>query len=209
MSQNQPIRILIADDHPVVRQGLTTILDRELDMTVIGQAGDGCEAVDMFRQQQPDVVLMDLRMPQMDGVDAIKAICGEFDGAAIVVLTTFDGDEDIYRGLQAGAKGYLLKDAGTEELLAAIRTVAVGQKYIPPAVGAKLAERMSNPALSDRELEVLALMAKGKSNKEISTTLHISENTVKFHVNNILGKLDASDRVQAVLVALKRGIASV
>jgi two-component system, NarL family, response regulator len=209
MSQDRPIRILIADDHPVVRQGLTTILEQESDMTVIGQAGDGCEAVDMFRQQRPDVVLMDLRMPQMDGVDAIKAICAEFNTAAIVVLTTFDGDEDIYRGLQAGAKGYLLKDAGAEELLTAIRTVALGQKYIPPAVGAKLAERMSNPALSDRELEVLALMAKGKSNKEISATLHISENTVKFHVNNILGKLEASDRVQAVLVALKRGIASV
>jgi two-component system, NarL family, response regulator len=209
MSQARPIRILLADDHPVVRQGLTTIIEQESDMTVIGQAGDGCEAVDMFRQQRPDVVLMDLRMPQMDGVDAIKAICAEFNTAAIVVLTTFDGDEDIYRGLQAGAKGYLLKDAGAEELLVAIRTVAVGQKYIPPAVGAKLAERMSNPALSDRELEVLALMAKGKSNKEISATLHISENTVKFHVNNILGKLEASDRVQAVLVALKRGIASV
>jgi two-component system, NarL family, response regulator len=209
MSQDRPIRILIADDHPVVRQGLTTIIEQESDMTVIGQAGDGCEAVNMFRQQRPDVVLMDLRMPQMDGVDAIKAICAEFNTAAIVVLTTFDGDEDIYRGLQAGAKGYLLKDAGAEELLVAIRTVAVGQKYIPPAVGAKLAERMSNPALSDRELEVLALMAKGKSNKEISATLHISENTVKFHVNNILGKLEASDRVQAVLVALKRGIASV
>jgi two-component system, NarL family, response regulator len=209
MSQDRPIRLLIADDHPVVRQGLTTILDRESDMTVIGQAGNGREAVNMFRQQQPDVTLMDLRMPEMDGVDAIKAICAEFDSAAIVVLTTFDGDEDIYRGLQAGAKGYLLKDAGAEELLAAIRTVARGQKYIPPAVGAKLAERMSNPALSDRELEVLALMAKGKSNKEISAMLHISENTVKFHVNNILGKLEVSDRIQAVLVALKRGIASV
>lgn len=209
MSQDRPIRLLIADDHPVVRQGLTTILDRESDMTVIGQAGNGREAVNMFRQQQPDVTLMDLRMPEMDGVDAIKAICAEFDSAAIVVLTTFDGDEDIYRGLQAGAKGYLLKDAGAEELLAAIRTVARGQKYIPPAVGAKLAERMSNPELSDRELEVLALMAKGKSNKEISAMLHISENTVKFHVNNILSKLEVSDRIQAVLVALKRGIASV
>jgi two-component system NarL family response regulator len=145
----------------------------------------------------------------MDGVDAIKAICAEFNSAAIVVLTTFDGDEDIYRGLQAGAQGYLLKDAGAEELLAAIRTVTGGQKYIPPEVGAKLAERMSNPALSDRELEVLDLMAKGKSNKEISATLHISENTVKFHVNHILGKLGVSDRIQAVLVALKRGIASV
>jgi two-component system, NarL family, response regulator len=209
MSQDRPIRLLITDNHPVVRQGLTTILEQESDMTVIGQAGNGREAVEMFRQQQPDVTLMDLRMPEMNGVDAIKAICAEFDSAAIVVLTTFDGDEDIYRGLQAGAKGYLLKDAGTEELLAAIRTVARGQKYIPPAVGAKLAERMSNPELSDRELEVLTLMAKGKSNKEISAMLHISENTVKFHVNNILGKLDASDRIQAVLVALKRGIARV
>jgi two-component system NarL family response regulator len=167
MSQARSIRILIADDHPVVRQGLTTILEQESNMTVVGQARDGCEAVDMFRQHQPDVMLMDLRMPEMDGVDAIKAICAEFNSAAIVVLTTFDGDEDIYRGLQAGAQGYLLKDAGAEELLAAIRTVTGGQKYIPPEVGAKLAERMSNPALSDRELEVLDLMAKGKSNKRL------------------------------------------
>jgi DNA-binding NarL/FixJ family response regulator len=208
---NQPsaIRVLIADDHPIVRQGLTTILKQESDMSVVGQAQNGLEAVELYRQQQPDVMLMDLRMPEMDGVEAISAICAEFSPALIIVLTTFDSDEDIYRGLQAGAKGYLLKDAGAEELLAAIRTVANGQKYIPRAVGAKLAERMSNPELSDRELEVLRLMATGKSNRDIAATLHITENTVKFHVNNILSKLGVGDRVQAVLVALKRGIASV
>ncbi|MBW4622664.1 MAG: response regulator transcription factor [Cyanosarcina radialis HA8281-LM2] len=203
------VRVLIADDHPVVLQGLSAILEQETDMAIVGQAQNGVEAVKLYRHHQPDVMLMDLRMPEMDGVAAIAAICAEFDRASIVVLTTFDGDEDIHRGLQAGAKGYLLKDAGAEELLAAIRTVFKGQKYISPAIGAKLAERTIVPELSDRELEVLQLMAKGKSNRDIGATLHITENTVKFHVNHILGKLGVSDRVQAVLVALKRGITSV
>jgi two-component system, NarL family, response regulator len=208
-TQPGAIRILIADDHPIVLQGLITILEQESTIEVVGQAQTGYEAVELFHQQHPDVILMDLRMPEMDGVEAITKICEACSTAQIIVLTTFDSDEDIYRGLQAGAKGYLLKDAGAEELLAAIRAVARGQKYLAPAVGAKLAERMSSPELSDRELDVLRLMAKGKSNREIATTLHITENTVKFHVNNILSKLGVSDRVQAVLVALKRGIASV
>ncbi|GAA6619356.1 response regulator [Scytonema sp. NUACC26] len=206
--QSNLIRVLIADDHPVVRQGLAAMIEREPDMIVIAQASDGRSAIEMFREYQPDVTLMDLRMPKMGGVGAIDAICSEFDDARIIVLTTFDGDEDIYRGLQAGAKGYLLKDAEPDELLTAIRTVASNQKYLQPTVGAKLAERMSYPKLSDREKQVLRLMAVGKSNQEISSALRISESTVKFHINNILSKLGVHDRTQAVLVALKRGFVS-
>jgi two-component system, NarL family, response regulator len=207
MNQSNIIRVLIADDHPVVRQGLVAIVELEPDMTVVGIAGDGRSAVKVFRQQRPDVTLMDLQMPEMGGVDAITAICAEFDNARIVVLTTYDGDENIYRGLRAGAKGYLLKDADLDELLSAIRAVHSGQTCIPPAVGAKLAERMVIPQLSDRELEVLRLMATGISNQEIGTALCITERTVKFHINNILSKLGVPDRTKAVLVALKRGIA--
>ncbi|MEW5861424.1 MAG: response regulator transcription factor [Cyanobacteriota bacterium] len=208
MNQSNNIRILVADDHAIVRQGLVSLLEQEPDVTVVAQASDGQEAVAMFRQYQPDVTLMDLRMSQMDGVTAITTICGEFAGAQIVVLTTYDGEEDIYRGLQAGAKGYLLKDADPNELLTAIRTVVGGNKYIPPTVGAKLAERMSSPQLSERELEVIRLIVAGNSNQKISAILHISESTVKFHVNNILTKLGANDRTQAAITALKRGIAS-
>ena len=208
MSQSNIIRVLIADDHPIVLQGLAALLTSETDITVVGQVRDGHEAVQMFCQHQPDVTLMDLRMPQMDGVAAITAICREFKNAQIVVLTTYDGDEDIYRALQAGAKGYLLKDAEPDEILAAVRAVAAGKKYIPPDVGAKLAERMANPELSDRENQVIRLIAAGKSNHDISTTLNISESTVKFHVNNILSKLGVNDRTQAALAALKRGFAT-
>ncbi|HIK07403.1 MAG TPA: response regulator transcription factor [Trichormus sp. M33_DOE_039] len=208
MSQQNQIRILIVDDHPVVRQGLAAMIDRESDMVVVGQVCNGSKAVSVFRQHQPDVTLMDLRMPEMDGVDAITAICNEFANAHIIVLTTYDGDEDIYRGLKAGAKGYLLKDAEPDELLAAIRVVHTGQKYIPAAVGAKLAERVGILQLSGRELEVIRLMATGKTNQEIANVLQISEGTVKYHVNNILSKLGVSDRIQAVITALKRGIVS-
>jgi two-component system NarL family response regulator len=200
------IRVLIADDHAIVRQGLVALLEQESDLSVVAQAGNGYEAVQMFSQHQPDVVLMDLRMPQMDGVAAITAICTEFTNARIVVLTTYDGDEDIYRGLRSGAKGYLLKDADPDELFTAIRTVFAGKKYIPLIVGAKLAERMENPQLSDRELEVVRLIVAGNSNQEIGAVLHISESTVKFHINNILCKLGVNDRTQAAISALKRGI---
>ena len=206
MSQSTNIRVLIVDDHSIVRQGLTTIINRDPEMTVIAQAEDGQQAIALFREYQPDVTLMDLRMPQMAGVEAITAICAEFIAARIVVLTTYDGDEDIYRGLQAGAKGYLLKDAKPNELLSAIRTIHRGQQYIPPEVGAKLVQRMSNPELSERELDVLRLMAQGMSNLEISTTLSIGESTVKSHVNRIFSKLGVSDRTQAVIIAVKRGI---
>ncbi|MBW4685484.1 MAG: response regulator transcription factor [Komarekiella atlantica HA4396-MV6] len=208
MGQSTTIRVLIADDHSIVRQGLATIINRDPEMTVIAQAEDGQQAIKLFRQHQPDVTLMDLRMPQVGGVEAISAICAEFKPAGIIVLTTYDGDEDIYRGLHSGAQGYLLKDAKPNELLNAIRTVARGQQYIPPHVGAKLVQRLSNPELSDRELEVLGLMAQGMNNLDIATTLVIGESTVKSHVNRILSKLGVSDRTQAVIVAIKRGIVS-
>jgi DNA-binding NarL/FixJ family response regulator len=208
MTLQNPIRILIVDDHPVVRQGLAAMIDRESDMIVVGQVCNGREAVAAFGQHQPDVTLMDLRMPEMDGVAAITAICNEFENCRIIVLTTYDGDEDIYRGLKAGAKGYLLKDAEPDELLAAIRVVNIGQKYIPPSVGAKLAERVGILQLSTRELDVIRLMATGKTNQEIGAVLQISEGTVKYHVNNILSKLGVGDRIQAVITALKRGIVS-
>ncbi|NJO39396.1 MAG: response regulator transcription factor [Cyanobacteria bacterium RU_5_0] len=208
MSQPDVIRVLIADDHPMMREGLAAVIEYKPDMTVVGQARNGQEAIDLFRQYQPDVTLMDLRMPEVGGVEAIMTICAEFVNPRIIVLTTYDGDEDIYRGLRAGARGYLLKDAEPDELLAAIRTVYDGRQFIPLAVGAKLVERMGNPELSDRELEVLQLMAKGNSNQEISTALSIAEGTVKFHVKNILSKLKVNDRTQAVITALKRGIVS-
>jgi two-component system NarL family response regulator len=208
MSQPNVIRILVVDDHPVVRQGLVAMLEEAPDILVVGQAGNGQEALAVFRQEQPDATLMDLRMPQMDGVAAITAICTEFPAARIIVLTTYEGDEDIYQGLRAGAKGYLLKDAEPEELLDAIRAVYKGQKHIPPRVGAKLLERMASPELSDRELQVLQLITTGKSTQAISKALHITERTVNFHINHILSKLGVEDRTQAVIVALRRGIVS-
>ena len=208
MSQPKVIRVLVVDDHPVVRQGLVAVLEEAPDILVVGQAVNGREAVTVFHQQQPDVTLMDLRMPLMDGVAAIAAICAEFPTARIIVLSTYDSDENIYQGLYSGAKGYLLKDAEPEELLRAIRAVEQGQKYIPPQIGAKLLERMASPELSAREVEVLRLLAQGKSNQEITKTLNVVEGTVKFHLNKILSKLGVSDRTSAVIAAFRRGIAS-
>jgi two-component system, NarL family, response regulator len=205
---SQAIQVLIADDHAIFRQGLATIISRDPDMRVIAQAENGQQAIDLFREHQPDVTLMDLRMPEVHGVEAIGAIRAESKSARIIVLTTYDSDEDIYRGLQAGAKGYLLKETEPDELLNAIRTVHRGQQYIPPDVGAKLVQRLSNPELSERELEVLRSLAQGMSNAEIAAALSIGEGTVKSHVNRILNKLDVSDRTQAVIVAVKRGIVS-
>jgi two-component system, NarL family, response regulator len=200
------IRVLIADDHPIVRNGIVRMVELTDGMEVIAEAATGTEAVALFRQHQPDVTLMDLRMPEMNGVEAIVAILQEFSNAHIAILTTYDTDEDIFRGLQAGAKGYLLKDSKMVELIDAIRTLHTGKRYIPPAVGAKLAERMAQPQLSDRETEVLQMMAAGNTNQEISTTLCISESTIKFHINNIFSKLGVSDRTQAIVLAIKRGM---
>ncbi|MBD3885309.1 response regulator transcription factor [Phormidium tenue FACHB-886] len=208
MISSTPIRILIVDDHPIVRNGLVLMVKYESGMETVAEASSGAEAIAQFHQHQPDVTLMDLRLGDMNGVEVIASIRQNFPNARIVILTTYDTDEDIYRGLQTGAKGYILKDAPLDELLKAIRTVHAGKQYIPPEVGAKLAERLSRPQLSDREREVLQLMAQGKSNQDVADNLHIAENTVKYHVNNILSKLGVGDRTQAVLLALKRGIAN-
>jgi len=203
-----PIQVLIADDHPIVRNGIVRMIELTDGMEVVAEAGTGTQALELFCQHQPNITLMDLRMPDMNGVEAIATIRQEFPDACIIILTTYDTDEDIFRGLQVGAKGYILKDTKMVDLIDAIRKVHMGQKYIPPAVGAKLAERMSLPQISDREREVLKLMCEGKTNQEISIDLCISESTVKFHINNIFSKLGVSDRTQAVLLALKRGIAN-
>ena len=201
-----PIRVLIADDHAVVREGLAAMIARRSDMQVVAEAADGAQAVELSRAYRPDVVLMDLRMPNLSGVDAIAQIRAERPEARVIVLTTYDGDEDIYRALRAGAMAYLLKDTPRDDLLDTIRAVHAGQKRIPPEVAAKLAERLVAPELTERELDVLKLIVAGKSNKEIGAALTISEGTVKVHVASILGKLGVSDRTQAVTAALQRGI---
>ncbi|HLH03181.1 MAG TPA: response regulator transcription factor [Bryobacteraceae bacterium] len=201
-----PIRLIVADDHHVVRQGLIALLKTVPDMQVVGEAADGEQAVALYRQHRPDVAIMDLRMPKKSGVDAITEIRRDEPNARVIVLTTFDGDEDIYRALQAGARGYLLKDMFGEELIEAIRTVHAGRQRIPAAVAQRLAERMVGPSLTPRELEVLECIVAGKSNRDIGLDLAISEATVKTHINNLLSKLGVADRTQAATTALQRGI---
>ena len=200
------IRILIADDHSVVREGLVSLVKRKADMTVVAEASNGREAVDRWKEHRPDVALLDLRMPELDGVGAIKEIRELDPNAHILVLTTFDGDEDIYRAIKAGAKGYLLKDTAREALMDSIRKVHSGETCIPPSLAAKLAERVSGEALSAREIEVLQRIAAGKSNKEIGAELFISEGTVKTHVKSIFSKLDVVSRTEAVATATRRGL---
>jgi DNA-binding NarL/FixJ family response regulator len=203
---NGVIRVMVADDHHVVRQGLVALLKTVPDFQVVTEAADGQEAIERYDRSLPDVALMDLRMPRLGGVEAITQIRHKHPGARIIVLTTFDGDEDIYRAIQAGAKGYLLKGMSAEELIDAIRTVDAGKSRIPSIVAEKLADRMSGPGLTTREREVLKGIVAGRSNKEIGTELSISEATVKTHINNLLGKLGVGDRTQAATVALQRGI---
>src|ERR671939_166029 len=206
MTSGGQIRIIVVDDQAVVRQGFVSLIKTVPDMSVVAEGTNGRDAVALYREHRPDVVLMDLRMPEMGGVEAIAAIRREFADAKVIVLTTYDGDEDIYRSLQAGAEGYLLKDMFFEELEEAIRTVHAGGRRIPGVVAERLAGRMSGSDLTGRELEVLEQIVRGGSNKEIAAALGISEATVKSHINNILSKLDVADRTQAATTALQRGI---
>ncbi len=205
MSQ-KPIRILIADDHYVVRMGLTALVETEPDLQVVGEAADGAQVVELYKQLKPDLVLMDLRMPLSDGIAATQQIRGEFPDARILMLTTFDGDDDIHRALSAGACGYVLKNSTRESLIPALRAVAAGQRWIPPEVASRLAARKMFEELTPREVDVLRQLAKGLANKEIGDVLNISEHTVKGHLKSILGKLQVADRTEAVTAALQRGI---
>jgi DNA-binding NarL/FixJ family response regulator len=200
------IRVLVADDHPIVRDGLAAVLNTKPNIEVVAQASNGREVVEHYRVHQPDVAIVDLRMPEMDGVAAITAVRAEFPDACFIMLTIYDGDEAIFQGFRAGAKAYLLKDTPCDEIADVIREVCRGERHLSSEIGKKLAARMELPTLSDRECQVLKLVSSGKNNKGVAETLSISESTVKFHINNILNKLGASDRTHAVMLALKRGL---
>jgi DNA-binding NarL/FixJ family response regulator len=199
------ITVLSVDDHPLIRAGLAALLGGEPDIRVVAEAANGEEAIELYRTHCPDVVLMDLKMPVMDGLAATVAILAEFPDAKVVMLTTYDGDEDIYRALDAGAKGYLLKDMLRTDILGVVRTVYSGRRGIPAPIAARLAEHTPRIALTPRELEVLSLLAKGFSNPEIGRIIGRTEGTVKVHVKNILHKLEVGDRTEAVTVAAQRG----
>jgi two-component system NarL family response regulator len=201
-----PIKLLVVEDHHIVRQGLIALLNTVADMQVVAEASDGKIGVDLFRRHRPDITLMDLRLPGMGGAEAVATIRAEFPEARIIVLTTFDGDEDIYRALQAGARGYLLKGMFGDELLDAIRAVHAGKTRIPPVVAERLAGRMSGHELTGREMAVLELIVRGQSNKEIGASLSITEATVKTHINSMLSKLGVTDRTQAATTAIQRGL---
>ena len=205
-TKKERIRVLIADDHTIVREGLVSLLKRKSDMIVVAEASHGREAIELWKKHRPDVTLLDLRMPELDGVSAIKEIRQLDETAAIIVLTTFDGDEDIYRAIRAGAKAYLLKDTARDALVECVRRVYAGETYLQPLLAAKLAERVSGETLSAREIEVLQRIAAGKSNKEIGAELFISEGTVKTHVKSIFAKLDVVSRTEAVAAATRRGL---
>jgi DNA-binding NarL/FixJ family response regulator len=202
----EAIRILVVDDHHVVRQGLVALLNIMPGIEVVGQAADGAEAIQLYRKLNPDITLMDLQLPGISGVEAIRRIRQEAPSARFIVLTTFDGDEDIYRALEAGARAYLLKGMTVEELTSAIKAVHAGKTRIAPNIAEKLAERMSGQTLTAREQDVLERIAAGRSNKEIASDLEISEATVKTHINSLLGKLGVGDRTHAATVAIQRGI---
>ena len=210
----ETIRVLIVDDHTVVRDGLTTMMERQGDFTVVGEARNGLEAVERSRELRPDVILMDLRMPELDGVEAMRRIRAEDPSVKFIVLTTYDSDEHIYDAIEAGAKGFLLKDASREELFEAVHAVHRGESLIQPGVAARVLDRFAQlsrqaiepEVLSERETEVLQLMAGGAANKEIAASLSISESTVKSHVANIFQKLDVNHRTEAVTKALQKGI---
>jgi DNA-binding NarL/FixJ family response regulator len=206
MVQAKPIRILSVEDHPVFRQGLAAIVSAERDMLLVGQASNAVDAVAEFRRHRPDITLMDVRLPGTDGTDALIAIRGEFPQARIIMLTTSDGDGDIQRAMRAGASGYILKSMHMDELLSVIRSVHAGRRHISPEVAARLAEHLGDDDLTARELDVLRLIRDGRRNKQIADQLAISENTVNFHIKNLVDKLQANDRTHAVTIALRRGL---
>lgn len=205
MSPSNPIRVMVVDDHAIMRAGLVSMIDREPGMTVVAEAGNGIQAVEGFHRHKPDITLMDLRMPLMDGVEAIESIRKEFHKSRFIVLTTYDGDEDIYRALKVGAQAYLLKGMARSDLFAAIRAVHSGLRYIPSVVAKSITSRVRSD-LTKRELDVLKLLAAGRSNKEIAASLKTTEGTVKSYVIHILDKLEVGDRTEAVTTAIKRGI---
>jgi DNA-binding NarL/FixJ family response regulator len=208
MKNSKPIRILVVDDHFMVRMGLSASLNVEPDMEVVAEAGSGDAALEAYRKHRPTLMLMDLRLPKVSGIESTVAILREFPDARILMLSTHSGEEEIYRAMQAGARGYVLKSVLREELLRAIREVSEGRRYLDPVVAPLLAERVSHRSLTSREIEVLRMVAKGLGNKEIGTALNIAEVTVKLHVSHVLEKLNVKDRTQASTVALQRGIIS-
>ena len=201
-----PIRVLLADDHAIVRNGVAQILDEQPDIEVVAQAGDGESAIVLYRQENPDVALLDLRMPKVEGTQVVERIRREFPEAVLVVLTTFDTDDDIDRALRAGAKGYLLKDVGPGDLVACVRTVHSGGTWVSPTVASKLVARMTRVQITPQEMRVLRQVAEGMSNREIGETLFISEATVKIHLSHLFEKLGASSRTDAVAKAVERGL---
>jgi DNA-binding NarL/FixJ family response regulator len=200
------IRILVVDDHPLLREGIVSLVEKQSDMLIVAEASSGKEARQLFEQCLPDITLMDLRLPDIDGIDAMMSILAQFPHARIIMLTTFSGDAHILRALKAGARGYLLKDMLRKELLDAIRTVHAGSRRIPPEIATQIAEHAGYTKLTPREIEVLRLIAAGNSNKSLADKLSLSEETIKMHVKNILSKLDANDRTHAVTIAVRRGI---
>lgn len=205
-SIRQPYKVLVVDEHPIVREGLAALINRRSDMVVIAEASSGQDAVDQFIAQSPDLAILELKLPLMDGIETVKSICAKNPAARLVVFTTCVGEEDIYRALRAGAFGYLLKSTSLSELIECILAVAQGKRWIPPSVAAQLGKRVQDRGLTSRETQVMRALASGKSNKEIASALDISESTVKVHVTHILEKLNVTGRTEAINVALKRGL---